>query len=304
MGMYDTLIEEYSGQFGQGRSVEDIVDWVEGLPPMPDVVTRALRLVDDFNTTAEDLADVIKRDPALASPILRSANSAGHGQKQQVTTLDQAIMVVGMGQTKTVLVAAALRRWNGKIGPVERLVWEKSLGTAAAAYCLCEQLRKPYRDELYLTGLLHNLGQIVLLSHKEVGALYPGVLKRMLDLGEDFSTAEREVIGFSHPLVGALVARKWGFPMGTCQAILHYTDPFEGMEGKEDEKFAVLKLASGLALHLGLGRPEGYAVDVTEEMGTLAPLIGFDETNFAEDIKSVMEKTEARFASEMSAHSS
>jgi len=301
--MYETLIEEYSGEFGQGRSVEDIVDWVEDLPPMPDVVTRALRLVDDMNTMPEELADVIMLDPALASPILRSANSAGRGQTQKVTTLDQAITVVGMGQVKTVLVASALRRWNGKIGPMERLVWEKSLGAASSCYVICEFLRKRYRDELYLTGLLHNLGQIVLLSHKEIGSQYAAVQERIRAHGEDFATAEREVIGFSHPLVGALVARKWGFPVNTCRAILHYIDPFEGIDGEDDEKLAMLKLSTDVGMLLGFGRPEGLVVEVTEEMIRLATLCGFNEVSLQADMDTAMEQIQNRFASEVRAHS-
>ena len=84
---------------------------------------------------------MIMLDPALASPILRSANSASLGHQREVTTLSMAILLVGMGQIKTILLASALRRWNGKFGPVERLVWEKSIGAAFAAHVLCQQLK-------------------------------------------------------------------------------------------------------------------------------------------------------------------
>src|SRR5271157_4447084 len=262
--MYNPLIKEYRGRFGKGRTMDDIVNWVEELPPMPDVIAHALRLVDDVNSTPQELADVIMLDPALASPILRFANSASLGHQREVTTLTMAILLVGMGQIKTILLASALRRWNRNFGPVERLVWEKSIGAASAAHVLCQQLQKRYQDELYLTGLLHNLGQIVLLSHKEVGAEYPAVLNRIRECNEDYVTAEREVIGYSHPLIGALVAWKWGFPPSTCRAILHYNDPFEGITGEADEKLGMLKLAAGIGLALGFGRPDGYSEDLKE----------------------------------------
>lgn len=299
--MYETLLQEYDGQFGQGRSIDDVVNCVEELPPMPDVTTRALQMVDDIEATPDEIADVLKRDPALTASILRSSNSALYGQQQEVKTLDAAIQVLGMRQLKSKLMATALRQWNRSFGPVEKLIWEKSLGTASASQVLCEQLSKRYRDELYLTALLHNLGQIVLLSHREVGGLYHLVVNRILKLGEDYITAEREVIGFTHPLVGALVARKWGFPIPTCQAILHYADPFEGISTQEDEKLGVLKVAVGVSMYTGYGRPEGYSANL-DEVNQLAVIVGFDESTLQSDLQTVMDETKSRFASESSVY--
>ncbi len=301
--MYATLIQEFGEQFGKGRTVDDLVDWVEELPPMPELISRALWLVDDIATTPEEIAEVIMLDPALASPILRTANSARLGHQREVTTLALAILVVGMGQIKTILLASALHRWNGKAGPLQRLVWEKSLGAASAACVLCEQLNKPYRDELYLTGLLHNLGQIMLASHQEIGAAYPAVLDRMRERKEDYVTAEREVIGFSHPLIGALVAWKWGFPHATCRAILHYPDPLVRIAGEADEKLAMLKLATVIGLASGIGRPDGwYSVEMEKELHTLAALVGFNPATLPTDLQATMRQTKTRFASEVGAH--
>ncbi|MGP8201244.1 MAG: HDOD domain-containing protein [Limisphaerales bacterium] len=299
--MYNPLVKEYRGRFGKGRTMDDIVDLVDELPPMPDVITHALRLVDDPSSTPEELANVIMLDPALASPILRSANSASLGHQREVTTLSMAILLVGMGQIKTILLASALRRWNGKFGPVERLVWEKSIGAASAAHVLCQQLKKDYLDELYLTGLLHNLGQIVLLSHKELGGEYPGVLARIRECNEDYVTAEREVIGFSHPLIGALVAWKWGFAPSTCRAILHYNEPLVKTPGEHDEKVAMLKLAAGMGLALGFGRPEGYSEEI-EKLDKLAAFVGFNEATLQADMQIAMSEIKIRFASEVGAY--
>ena len=298
--MYESLLEEYEGQFGKGRSIDDVVNCVEELPPMPDVTTRALRLVDDPNASPEEIAEVIKRDPALAVSILRSANTAAMGQKQEVKTLEAAILVLGMRQLKSKLLASALRQWNRDFGPVEKLVWEKSLGAASASHVLCEQLSKRYRDELYLTGLLHNLGQIVLLSHKDIGTLYRTVVNRIQERREDYVTAEREVIGFTHPLVGALVARKWGFGVPTCQAILHYVDPFEGISNVEDEKLGVLKVAVGIGMSSGFGCPKGYAVNM-DELVQLAAIVGFEQDTLEADLLAATEGTKTRFAAESTA---
>jgi HD-like signal output (HDOD) protein len=300
--MYNPLIKEYRGRFGKGRTVDDIVGFVEDLPPMPDVIARALVLVDDVKTSPEEMAKVIMLDPALASPILRSANSAMRGHQREVTTLALAIPVVGTGEIKTILLAAVLRRWVGDFGPVQRLVWEKSIGAASAARVLCGQLKKPYVDELHLSGLLHNLGQFVLISNKEVGGSYPGVLTRIKECNEDFVTAEREIVGYSHPLIGALVAWKWGFPHSACRAILHYNDPFEKVSNEEDEKLGILKLATELGMILGFGRPDGYAVDLIEGLEKLAILVGFNNATARADLQLAMCATKARFDAEVDAY--
>jgi HD-like signal output (HDOD) protein len=301
--MYQTFIQEYGSGFDQGMTAEDVVRWVEDLPPIPDVIMRALRMADDVKTTPEEMADVILADPALASLMLRSANSVRLGHQRQVTTLALAIMVVGMGQLKALLLASAIRRWNGKIGPVERLVWEKALGAAIAAAVLCEQLGKPYRDELYLMGLLHNLGQVVLLSHANFRRAYPTVLARIRDQKEDYITAERRVMGFSHPLVGALVAWKWGFPAETCRAILHYPEPFAGITSDHDERIAILKLAVLAGLAAGYGRPEGYPSDLRKELDRLAVMVGFNPETLEAEVDVAMSRIRTRFAAESTVHS-
>lgn len=300
--MYQTFIEEYGSGFNQGTTADEVVRWVEDLPPIPDVIMRALRMADDPKTTPGEMADVIMADPALASLMLRSANSVRLGHQRQVTTLAMAIMLVGIGQLKALLLASAIRRWNGKIGPIERLVWEKALGAATSATVLCEQLNKPFREELYLMGLLHNLGQVVLLSHATYRRAYPTVLARIKDEKEDYVTAERRVMGFSHPLIGALVAWKWGFPATTCRAILHYPEPFANAAEENDDKVGILKLAALSGLLLGFGRPEGYAVDLQAEVDRLAAMVGFNQDTLETDVREAMNKIRARYATEAMVH--
>jgi len=299
--MYDTLIQEYNGEFSKGRSIDEIVGWVEDLPPMPDVITRALRLVDDPEATPEDLAEVMQRDPALVPLILRSANSAALAQQQAVATLTEAVFVVGLKSIKSLLIASAIRRSNVRFGPLERLIWEKSLGAACAVRALCQRVKRPYLEELYLHGLMHNLGQVVLLSHKNTSKAYEEVLQRIQENGEDYCTAEREVIGFSHPLLGALVARKWDLPMIACQAIMRYPDPFEGISGEEDERKAMLKLSIEAGLAAGLGRPEGHPVD-EEGMGALSSAVGYGPAQEHQTLEAFMAETKAQFSSENSTY--
>ncbi len=299
--MLDTVLLEYEGTFGHGRSLDDIVSWVDALPPMPDVSSRALRLVDDPNATPEDLAKVLMRDPVLTSSLMRAANSAALGRASIVESLDQAILVLGMSALKSTLLACILRKWNKNFGPVEKLVWDKSLGTAIAAQVIASYMGKPPPNEARLVGLLHNLGQIVMLTHPEVRKEYPRVLQYIKDRGVDYATAEREIIGFSYPLVGALVARRWQIPMLICNSILRHSDPLEGIESEQDEQIALTKLAVSLSLQAGIGRPEGHPL-IDPSVEDAAIVFGFEEAHFNTDFGVLSRQARKLFTAEANAY--
>lgn len=277
--MYDTVILEYEGKFGRGRTVDDIVSWVETIPPMPEVASRALRLVDDPNSTPHEIAAVLTRDPGLVSAVMRSANSASLGRAAAVNTVEEAVLVVGLGSLKSILLGLTLKRWNKQFGEVEKLIWEKSLGTAASAFVLATFFGKKYQETARLCGLLHNLGQIIMLSHPQVQRDYPKVLNYIHDHGVEFVEAEREIIGFAHPLIGAMVARKWQLPMSICTTILRYADPFEGLDDMQLEQTAITKLAAALSMCAGLGCPPGHPL-ACETLYPLAQALGFKEHDF------------------------
>ena len=299
--MPDTILLEYEGRFGRGRTADDIIGLVESLPPLPDVARRALRLLDDPDSTPGELASVLRRDPALASTTLRAANSAALGRAETVSELDEAIMIVGLSSLKSRLLAVTMRNWNKTFGEIERLVWEKSLSTAVAAQVISTHIGKTYQNEAHLCGLLHNLGQLVMLSHPEVRSEYPAVLRCIREREMDYAEAEREVIGFSHPLIGALVGQKWQLPVSTCNCILRHLDPFEGIETRQDEQIALTKLASATALSAGFGRPEGHPLsrDTARE---LALALGFSKESFETDQEVLNRQIRSLYTAEASVY--
>lgn len=258
MFMSETLILEFEGRFAKGHSLDEIVGWVETIPPIPAAASRALKLVDDPDSTPHEIAAILARDPSLVAAVMRAANSASLGRSEAVTALEEAVLVVGFGALKSLILGLTLKKWNTNFGEIEKLVWEKSLGTASSAYVIATFLGKTYQDTARLCGLLHNVGQIVMLSHPQLRREYPKVLKHIREQRVEYIEAEREIIGYTHSLVGALVARRWQFPLTICNTILKHTDPFDGIDGKQDEQIALTKLAAALSMCAGLGCPPGH----------------------------------------------
>lgn len=299
-----TAPQEFEGRLAAGKDWREIVAWVGDLPPMPNVASRAIGMVEKPSTTSRELTDLLSSDTALAARVLKIANSAMFCRQREITTLNQAIMVIGFKALKGIIVAATLRQINRRFGKTEKLIWENSMCTAMSATTIAKHLKKKYVEEIFLLGLMHSLGQIVFLSQDELAEDYRKVIAMIKEQEVPYTQAENEVFGFAHPLIGALVAKKWNFSAETCQIILHYQDPTDELhvDSEQDEKSLLVKLADLIAHAAGVGSPEGYPIS-TAEMHQLAIKLGFEEGNVAETIEKLIAETKERFESESHVYS-
>lgn len=157
-----------------------------------------------------------------------------------------------------------------KCETVDHLVWENSVATAIIARRLAEEIVTQNPEEIFLMGLLHCLGQFALLANPKTRLAYGEVLQRIQDSSVDYATAELEVIGFSHNMIGALVANRWNFSPELSETILHYTDPVEPIVSHAGQKRLLVKLADLLAHAAFVGRPSGYPIqmELIQQLGT------------------------------------
>lgn len=258
--MSESRPSEFEGRISQDKDWREIVAWVGDLPPMPHIAAQAISMVEDPTTTAQNLNDLLTKDTALAARVLKIANSAMFSRQREITTLNQAVMIIGFKALKGIIVAATLRQINKGSTDSDRMVWENSMCTAMCATAITKQLKKPYVEEIFLLGLLHSLGQIVLLAQSETSKEYPQILSKIKEEQITYDEAEQAQFGFAHPLIGALVAKKWNFSAETCQVILHYRDPLDSKtaDGPLEEKTAIVKLADMIAHRAGVGSPADY----------------------------------------------
>ncbi len=299
MNSQESPPKEFDGRLAPGRDWREIVAWVGDLPPMPHVASRAITMVENPDTTAQELTDLLSSDTALAARVLKIANSAMFSRQREITTLSQAIMVIGFKALKGIIVAATLRQLNKGFGKLEKMIWENSMCAATCSTVISKMLKKKYVEEIFLLGLLHSLGQIVFLSQSDTSKDYKKVIKLIQDEKVDYATAEQKVFGFAHPLIGALVAKKWNFSAETCQIILHYNDPLEGdsPETEMDEKVGIVQLSDLVAHAANVGNPEGYP-DVKEGIKRAALYVGFDAATLDQTITQIIESTQKQFANE------
>lgn len=270
-----TAPEEYKNHVAPGKDWKEIVAWVGDLPPLPQVAAQAIALIEDPDSTAGKLSDLLGKDPALAARVLKIANSAMFSCQREITTISQAIMVIGFKALKGIIVAATLRQLNRKFGPVEKMIWENSAATAVICRLLTQKLKKPYVDEAFLLGLLHDLGKLVMM--RQIPTEYAKVIEEGKK-GVVYTEGEQKFLGFSHPLIGALVAKKWNFSADTCQVILHHHDPYTNpIKTELEEKTAIVQLGDLIAHKLGFGHTTGY-VDLMPATLACMKRLGLEES--------------------------
>ena len=191
------------------------------LPSVPVVVMQVLDLAGDMdNIGTADLAHVISRDPAMVTKILKVANSVRYGISREVATLDQAVMLLGltgtMSLTLSFSLATGLKTKNGGTGFDHLQYWRRAVISAVASTETGSLLNDGNRGELFLAGLIHDIGMLALNETlPEYGRLTASSLNDHYRLIE----IERRELQADHAIVGAWLLKKWGLPKRLVSAV-------------------------------------------------------------------------------------
>lgn len=198
------------------------------LPPFPAVANRILSLVDNADVGSNQVGEIIKLDPTFTAEILRVANSALFGVRREITSVTQAVNLLGLDRVKAMATLVAVNSMVKKVLRIEALrrVWSHSLVTAILAE-ECAKVSRTATDTAYTTGLLHNLGVLGLM------AAYPEEYVRMMDVSAEFGfdllKTERDLFEIDHCAAGAYLAQEWNFPDEIAAAIAtHHEEPEPG----------------------------------------------------------------------------
>ena len=217
--------------------VKKLIEKVQGLPTLPTMLNSINQMILNPRTSAKEVSQIISSDPALTSKVLRVVNSSFYGFPNRITTITHAIVILGFNTIKSIVLSSTIFdvfRRGTKPGEFDRTeFWKHSIGCGAAAKVLGRRISYPMLEELFIAGLLHDVGKIVLdqyLPEKfgEVGAL---VRARDILIVE----AEMSVLGVTHADVGAWLFEKWNLSKGLVDAVRHHHNP--ALAG-ESQRFA------------------------------------------------------------------
>jgi putative nucleotidyltransferase with HDIG domain len=199
---------------------------IHDLPSLPAVVAELLSSMEREDVDVHALADKIALDQALTAKTLRLANSSFYGMSAKVTSIQQAVSVLGLHSIRTLVTAcsvtASFQSCRNSDFDFEAF-WRHTIGTAACARVLARRLRQS-PETAFTAGLLHDLGTLVLLTRFPREYSLAEAWRREHD--STTSAAQQAVFGLDHAAIGGALAAHWQFPMAIQQAVAqHHLEP-------------------------------------------------------------------------------
>ncbi len=191
---------------------------IKHLPPLSITATRLLSAVGDPDVEVDDLADIINHDPGLMGRIVGLANAAYFGQRNPITTVQEAIIrVLGINMVKSLALSISVSgafHANNCPGFDTKEYWFDAIGCATLARMLALRVPindRPDPDRIYLSGLLHNLGYLI-LAH-----VFPSKLSTVIaivdeDPEADLESLQREYLGVDWISAGEWLVDRWHLP--------------------------------------------------------------------------------------------
>jgi putative nucleotidyltransferase with HDIG domain len=230
---------------------------IEELPTIPIIVTKLINVIEDENSSVSDVVELISKDMALTTKLLKVANSAYYGFSQNISSLNQAVALLGFNIVRSLLVSIeVMKRFSG--GEKSEYfshegLWLHNLAVAT----IMEYFKKKYgknknSSSIFIIGLLHDLGKIILdqFFHE----LFEDVLKHANgEKPKSLHIVEKELIGLNHNEVGAMLLKRWRFPA-------EIINPIEYMHNKNRPQdvniydIALLRITNSIAQQIEFGK--------------------------------------------------
>ena len=239
-------------------SLDVVVRGIRNLPSLPVIITELLSTMERDDTNSVALSSKISGDQALAAKTLRLANSSFYGMPSRVTSVPQAVAILGFSSVRSLVMAASITTCfdkNTESGFDFALFWRHSIAAAVCAKQLAPALHIA-PDTAFLGGLLHDIGQLVMATQFPV--LYAQVSAHALANDCALLDAERALQLPDHALIGQALAAHWRFPEPIQLAVAHHHDI---------ERAAETPLSA--AIHLGNGF--AHALDLTDDANESVP---------------------------------
>jgi putative nucleotidyltransferase with HDIG domain len=264
----------------------DVVKGIRDLPSLPIIVVELLNSFGQSDISTSAMANKVSQDQSLSAKTLRLANSSFYGLQRKVTTIQQAITVLGFDSVRTLITAAGvIGNFSDEKHPSFDFTnfWRHAIGTAVCAKELA-RVKNLNQDYAFISGLLHDIGVLVLVTR--FPEQYSQVLSYRGQHGCYRIEAERVVLGLDHTVVGRALAEYWKFPLLIQKSITNHHAP--ELQDLGDIP-SIIHVADAIF----------YALDLDGESNALVPAI--DERVWSSfhiesaAMRSVFRETESKF---------
>ena len=198
---------------------------VDSLPHFPEVILELIKLTEDPVATVTRISARVATDPVLTADLLKLVNSAFYALPRKVNNILKAVTIVGMRGLRNLLYSYGSRKIMREQYDEMKPLWDHSYRVALYALFLARSFKssKDVLDDVYVSGILHDLGQII------VTYLHPEAMEKLTKFCKEKDIPprilERFSFGLNHAEIGALLAQKWNFPEQLVYGIKCHHDP-------------------------------------------------------------------------------
>ncbi|OPX40831.1 MAG: hypothetical protein B1H13_05340 [Desulfobacteraceae bacterium 4484_190.3] len=211
----------------QNKNLERYTREIERIPTIPVISKEVLTLLSDEDVSIKKLAQVIEKDQAMTVRILKMANSAFYGTLSRVSSIDHALVILGIAEIKSILMAFSIRDFfrDAKGNSFDRnRFWKHAVICSQVAKYLARYFKIPSDDTLFLTGLIHDMGKVVFdqYFHEE----FVKIVEYVNEHHCTFSEAEKQVTGVTHYQVAAKLLQQWQFPKRVVMQVFYHHAPW------------------------------------------------------------------------------
>jgi putative nucleotidyltransferase with HDIG domain len=249
-------------------NLREAVQHLDTLPAMPAIAQKILALDLESDAGVSAMLRLIEKDPQIAAKIIGLSNTALFGSPKQVTSVSDAAMLIGITRVKAVTMGIAvmsslLKKPMGKLD-IQGL-WLHSLAVSLAVKTLAHAMprnTRPLDDEIFLAGLLHDIGYMV-LNHLDPERSDELHARFAAEAGRSSAAIEAALLEMNHCELGAQLARHWDLPANIVAVLRYHHEPENENAAAGQPLVSMVHLAEKLLAAIGI--PEHVTTDISPE---------------------------------------
>lgn len=205
----------------------DITENVTKVPALPQIVVKLLELLQDPDTSASQIEDLIQKEPGLAAQVLKLVNSAFYAMPTPIGDIKRAVTILGFREIKNIVVANSIgKAFKGVKLPKSfemKTFWRHSLVNACVTRFMAENSNQKIDGDAFTLGLLHDIGKLILAAYAP--ETMEAIINYAIEKEISFFDAEKEFMVTNHPEIGAWLSEKWKMPASLTDSIRNHHNP-------------------------------------------------------------------------------
>ncbi len=250
----------------QESRVSRLIAGIDNLPTPPVVYSRINDSISNPNASAYQIASIISEDPAISAKILRLSNSAFYGVRNEITSVKQAVITIGMEAIKSLVLSTSVFdafKLKKEMAQFQEEFWRHSLAVGSACRMLMRRISTDWMtdaDRVFSAGMLHDIGKLVMIVY--ISEDWEKIQAELEKSDRSQYEMESELLGYNHAQVGAELSTKWNLPGALQDAIAFHHDP---EDSEFEDSLSPLVYAANLLSHHAFRDIEEEEVELSEK---------------------------------------